>query len=471
MIYRNSYWKKELRQAYSENKLGNRRKIAFALFIGLVSFALYFVFQTLQESVLSDALPEIMQPSFFSTVYIYIHMVFILNTAYFIVYYDYLFFSEIRKNSWYLLVQTGYNPVIMIFLKFCALLYSVFLVYTIGFAFTVFLTAFLKYTLVIAYMPALYLTGLIDLILIGSFSMTVSLYAKTITNACYLTFFSAVFIVALKIALGHYTILSNRVSMQNIGNLFDFSRSLFLPAAAAIIAACGLICVFRARNVAKYYYVPADDPITPPDVSIVQIDPKTGKPEPDGSRGRPARRGRLFDAVFTAVLIAFICIALAFNAFIILINSSTPGREVAIGGVIPLVFKSDTMSPAIMPNDLAYFRKIGGRYEIGEGEIILFEENNVIYVERVIEKTGNEFRADIDNYPPMSQRGAMLKTVARQAVHGVYSGRSRWLGALILFANTIVGRLLFLLLPAVLLFYHRPIANISGRKKQPGRQD
>jgi hypothetical protein len=71
----------------------------------------------------------------------------------------------------------------------------------------------------------------------------------------------------------------------------------------------------------------------------------------------------------------------------------------------------------------------------------------------------------------MSQRGAMLKTVARQAVHGVYSGRSRWLGALILFANTIVGRLLFLLLPAVLLFYHRPIANISGRKKQPGRQD
>jgi len=36
--------------------------------------------------------------------------------------------------------------------------------------------------------------------------------------------------------------------------------------------------------------------------------------------------------------------------------------------------------------------------------------------------------------------------------------------ALILFANTIVGRLLFLLLPAVLLFYHRQIVDISYLK-------
>jgi len=72
--------------------------MAFALFSGLVSFAFYFLLQTLKGSVVEDTFPEIMQPSFFSTIYIYIHMSFVLNTAYFIINYDYLFFSEIRKN-------------------------------------------------------------------------------------------------------------------------------------------------------------------------------------------------------------------------------------------------------------------------------------------------------------------------------------------------------------------------------------
>ena len=113
MIYKNSYLKKELRQAYMENKISTNRKMASALFLGLLSFALYFVVQTLQESVLSDVVPEIMQPSFFSTVYLYIHIAVVFNVCYFIGYYDYLFFSEIRKNSWYLLIQMGYHPVIM----------------------------------------------------------------------------------------------------------------------------------------------------------------------------------------------------------------------------------------------------------------------------------------------------------------------------------------------------------------------
>jgi len=464
MIYRNSYFKKELRQAYTGNKAGTNRKMAFALFLGLVSFAVYFLLQTLQESVLSDVVPEIMQPSFFSTLYIYIHMSFFLNTAYFIVYYDYLFFSEIRKNSWYLLVQMGYNPVMMIFSKFFALLYSLVLIYTIGFAFIVLLTIFLKYNLIFAYMPALYLAGLTDLILIGIFAMMVSLYAKTIINARYLTFFSAVFIIVLKIMLDYYTVLSNRVTMQNIYNLFDIDRSRFLPVAAFMLIASGLICMIRARNVAKYYNLSGNAFAMPAAAKIVYMDPRTGKPKPAAGRKKTEKQGKVFDTAVTVCLTAFICTALIFNILIILINASTPGSEVTIRGVIPFVFKSDTMEPAIMLNDLAYFKKTDEQYQVNTGQIIIFKQSNVIYVERVIEKNGSELEVDIDNYPPMSQPGAMLKTVPREAVIGVFSGRNRWLGVLILFANTVFGRLLFLLLPTVLLFYYKQIIQYYQRK-------
>ncbi len=466
MIYRNSYFKKELRQAYTENKAGTNRKVTFALFLGLISFAVYFLLQTVQESVLSDVVPEIMQPSFFSTLYIYIHMSLLLNIVYFVIYYDYLFFSEIRKNSWYLLVQMGYNPVMMIFSKLFALLYSILMIYTIGFVFMILLTFFLKYSLIFAYMPSLYFAGLTDIILLSIFTMMISLYAKNIINAHYLMFLTAMVIVALKILSGYYTVLSNRVVMQDIANLFDISRSWFLPAAAVLIAAAGLICVFRAKNVAKYYNLPGNDFTMLSDVKIVYMDTKTKQWKLGDGSDKTAKKSKLLEKAITVSLLAFICTALVFNVFIILINASTPGSEVTIRGVIPFVFKSDTMEPDIMLNDLAYFKKVDNQYEINAGQIVIFKQNNVIYVERVIEKKGGELTVDIDNYPPMSQTGAMLKSVSRETVIGVFSGRNRWLGALILFANTIFGRLLFLLVPTVLLFYYRQIIHLYQRRNK-----
>lgn len=456
MIYKNSYFKKELRQAYMGNKISTNRKMASALFLGLVSFALYFVFQTLQKSVLSDVVPEIMQASYFSTVYLYIHIAVVFNIIYFIVYYDYLFFSEIRKNSWYLLIQMGYRPMSMLVSKFAALMYSVLLIYTVGFAVTIILTFFLKYTFIAAYLPTLYLVGVGDLLLMTILSMTFSLYAKTVINGRYWTFLTAVIIFVMKITLGQYAIISNRVLMQNIFILLDLKLSLYWPVGAAAMLVCGLICLLRGKNLAKYYNLPSDSAIIPAGVNLVEIDSRNGRQKLISGKVKEGWRGRIVDTVTTLFLIAFICAALAFNVFIILINSSTPGQEVTIRGVIPFVFSTSTMEPEIMINDLAYFQKVDVQYPIVKGQIILFEENNVLFVERVI-KAGNPLTVDIDNYPPMSQIGAMKKTVTRQAVHGLYCGRNRWLGALILFANTIVGRILFLLVPAVLIFYQGQI--------------
>lgn len=465
MIYKNSYFKKELRQAYLGNKISTNRKLASAIFLGLFSFALYFVFQTLRESVLSDVVPEIMQPSFFSTLYLYIHISVLFNSFYFILYYDYLFFSEIRKNSWYLLIQMGYRPGIMFFAKFFALMYSVLLTYSVGFAVTVILTFLLKYTFIIAYLPSLYLVGLADLFLITILSMTFSLYAKTVINGRYWTFLAAVLIFTLKLSLGQYRIIANRVSMQNLSNLIDLQLSFYWPAALVIIAACGLVCLLRSRNLAKYYNLPSDSDIMPANAQLAEIDLKTGKQTLLGGKPKSGWRSRILDTVTTVFLIVFICGALGFNLLIILINASTPGQEVSIRGVIPFVFSTNTMEPEIMINDLAYFQKVDVQYPINEGQVILFEDNKVLYVERVIGKADKQLTVDIDNYPPMSQVGAMKKTISRQDIHGIYTGRNRWLGALILFANTIVGRILFLLVPTVLLFYQGQIHKYFKKEK------
>lgn len=458
MIYkRNSYFKKELRQAHMGNKISTNKKMASALFLGLISFALYFVFQTLQESVLSDVAPEIMQASFFSTVYLYIHIAVVFNIVYFIVYYDYLFFSEIRKNSWYLLIQMGFRPVIMFFAKFFALMYSVSLIYTLGFGVTLILTFLLKYTFIVSYLLSLYLVGIGDLLLITILSMTFSLYARTVVNGRYWTLFSAAAILTLKIVLGQYAIIANRVLMQDVFILFNLKLSLYWPVGATLMIACCLICLLRSRNLAKYYNLASDPAVLPAEMDLVKIDSRTGRPSLINSKIKQGWRGRIVDTVTTILLIVFISAALIFNLFIILINTSTPGQEVTFRGVIPFVFSTSTMEPEIMINDLAYFQKIDVQYPINKGQIILFKENNLLFVERVITRSGNQLTVDIDNYPPMSQIGAMKKTVLRQDVHGVYNGRNRWLGALILFANTIVGRVLFLLVPAVLLFYQGKI--------------
>lgn len=466
MIYRSSYFSKELRQVYFEKRESRRNKLALALFLGLLSFALYFAAQPLKESVLYDTLPVLMQPSYYSTLYIYTHVALVGLTLYYIVYYNSLFFHEITQNSWYLLVKMGYNPALMIFSKLTALLLSAFFIYSIGFIFTAFLTYFLKYPLLWAYFPALYLAGLLDLVFISIGAMTLSPFIKTVTNARYLVFLSLPLMIVLKLKLGYYTLLSNRAAMQDLTNLFDPGRSPFLHVAAALAVLLMLTCVLKAGNLSRYYSLPCSVPdhALLPHRPVVVVEPITGRRKAVAPREKFLRRSKIFDAAFTSFLVFFIVAALFINVMILLINASTAGKEASFGGTIPYIFRSSTMEPAIKLNDLAYFKEVDDGQAIAVDQIILFKEGDQIYVERVTAKQGELYEVDIDHYPPMAQPGAMIKEVKREAIIGLYSGRSRWLGALILFANTLFGRLIFLLIPAILLFYHRPLTErLFGR--------
>lgn len=470
MIYRISYFKKELRQSYTDNKTSRDRKITFALFSGLVSFALYFLLQTLQDTVVAETFPEIMQPSYFSTIYIYIHMSFVLNTVYFIINYDYLFFSEIRKNSWYLLVQMGYDPVRMLAEKLLALFFSVMWTYTVGFALVILLTSFLRYNLVFSYIPALFIAGMVNLILISLITLMISLYTRTVANARYVILASAALIPVFKRITGFYAVISNRVIMQNMFNIFDPGRSWFMPLAAVFIILVFLVSAFRANERAKYYSVPDDETALPEGVSLLRFDLDTYKLIPADQGKKPGGLIKILNTAASFLLIVLICAMLLFNIMIIIINATAPGNETVIRGVIPYVFKSETMKPAIMLNDLAFFRKTDQEYDIEAGQIIIFRKDDKIYVERVVEEHQEYLTVDIDYYPLAYQVGSMRQTIKRESVIGIFTGRNRWLGALILFANTVFGRLLFLLVPAVLLFYYRQIFTFYLRKKSVSRR-
>lgn len=466
MIYLNSYFRKEVRQAYLDQQIGRRRQFFFALSIGLISFSAFFVLQTLKKSVLSDAVPELMQASFFSTLYLYIHAAPAAVTVYFFRHYDFLFFSEIRRNAWYLLIQMGYRPIGMIAQKMAALFYSMIMIYTVGFAFTALLTVFLKYSFVLGYIPTLYFVGLVDVALLTVLAALLSLFVNTTRDARLLNVGIIVLLFVCKIVSGAYQILRNRVLMQDLYHLFDTSRSWFYPVAAAVFL-LGLAAVFaRAQRHAKYYWPTGrEDTGLPDGVTIVHMDAKQTIREGKQHKHYEKQR-KLLSVAVTTMLVVFVVAVLGLNVMIILISTATPGNEVTIRGIIPYIFQSDTMQPSIMSNDLVFFKKIDMQYPLEEAQIVLFKENTTVYVERIIQITQDTLSVDVDHYPPGAQTGAMFKQISRAAVYGIYSGRSRWLGALILFANTIIGRILFLFVPSIVLFYRRQIAAFFQRFRE-----
>ncbi len=461
MIYKNSYFNKEMRQAYIENRISHKRKLAFGAFLGLITFALHFVLQTLVQSVLSDTVPYIMQTTYFSTVYTYISVSFFMYILYFIIYYEYLSFAEIRKNRWYLLVKMSYNAKNMIFTKIIALFFSFTFIYTIGFAVTVIMTVFLKYPFTYGYLMTLYVAGIIDIAVINIVGATISLFTNQTSNGRYFLLFSAIVLYLLKIITGYHSIITspNLILTERFSMPFSPSVSPYFTIAVGLILLCCVFCFFRAKDTAKYYSLPFEnyDLDLPAGKRLARIDDNNGKFYMLGNKDLARIRSRIFDGVVTAFLIVLVCAAVAFNIFIILISTSQPGKEVTIRGVIPYVFKSETMKPLIEINDLAYFTRVDEQEKISVDSVVLFKEKNEVYIQRVIEIKDDKYIVDIDYYPQAATRGSMIKELERTQIYGVYSHRNRWLGALILFANTIAGRIVFLFVPVIVLFFYKPL--------------
>ena len=142
-------------------------------------------------------------------------------------------------------------------------------------------------------------------------------------------------------------------------------------------------------------------------------------------------------------------------------------------GYIPYVFQSTTMEPSVYYNDIAFFEKIDQYVKVNPGEIVLFKDDlGAVQVREVLDffsdvETGEErANADITNYVEGAQKDVLKTTLSRWQIYGRLVGTNRYLGVVVLFANTMLGRLLFLLVPVVLIFFSAPI---FGLLRQLGR--
>jgi hypothetical protein len=114
------------------------------------------------------------------------------------------------------------------------------------------------------------------------------------------------------------------------------------------------------------------------------------------------------------------------------------------------------MQPAIMYNDLVFFKK-AENIEASSGDIVIYEANEEANIARVQLSQAEKVIVSIDNHPSENEGKVYRETINKNQIYGKYIGKSRWLGLLLLFANSTIGRLILLFIPIILLFYYKPI--------------
>ncbi len=480
MLYNTGFVRKELRNAYTQQSFSYRRQFSLGIFLGLLTFALYFSLQTLKESVIADVAPYLLLPSFFATLYIYLFVSLVFNVWLFIVNYEYMTLVEVRQNRWYALVQLGYSPARMIASKIAARILAQLGTYTVGYLATLFLTSFLKFPLVLDYLLTMYLMGLVDIVLLALVSLTASLFLRDLYNARYTVGILALCVLGFKFISQYFTILSDRTRMNNLANMFDTTQTVYMAVVGGIIVLCIAVCMVRGTQLAKLYNRPLpralpqlrqkpEGTVVVGEVSRRRMRQKDSlvveaRTTPDSGK----KRWNLPSLLTSVVVIASIAAMVLMNVLVLAFGYASPEKETSIYGVIPYVFQSHTMEPAIMYNDVALFRKVDAQQPLHVGDILLYKDvGGAVNVGKLMAfvtdpTTGaatGDLTTDVLYYADERYRGMAQQTVAREKVYGLHIGNNRWFGAVVLFANTIIGRLILLLIPTFLIFFYEPIVN------------
>ena len=478
MLYNTNFIRKEFRNSYTQQSFSYKRQVSLGVFLGLLTFALYFSLLTLKESVINTAAPYLLLSSYFSTLYIYLFVSMLFNVWLYIANYEYMTLLEVRENRWYALVQLGYSPMLLITSKIIARILAQMSIYTVGYLATLFLTSFLKFPLVTGYLFSMYLMGLLDVVLLAVLSLTMSLFVRDMFNARYMVGFTALCVIGFKLISNYYAILSDRTLMNDLTNMFDSTQTIYMIVVGAIIVVCIVICLVQGIFLARTYNRPL-----PRTLPLLKQKPEgtvvvgmavhhKGKNQPvleaQTTPGGEIKRFNLPGLISSIFVIVAIAAMLLVNVVVLAFGYASPDKETSINGIIPYVFQSHTMEPDIMYNDVAFFRKIDMLESLEIGDILLYKDiadtvnvgilTGFVVDEETNERTG-ELETDIIYYADERYRGMAAQTVDREGVYGVHTGNNRWFGAIVLFANTIIGRLVLLLIPTFLIFFYDPIVN------------
>lgn len=465
MIYKQSEFTKEKKQAYIESHQSRKALIWYGVILALCTFAGHFMLQTLTRSILPEAIPQYMMPSHFSTLSLYTLVALVGYTGYIARYYNYLTYAEISQNKWYTLVKLNYDPTKLIIVKLLTRGIEVIFFYTIGFIATLFLSLFLKYPFVPSYILPLFVAGLIDILFVIIITMGCSLFISEQKNARYIVVISAIVIWLLRLTTGYYDIVADRDLMSDLGNIIDMNASSYIVYFLLSVVFILVLILIRAKKIAQYTNFPFYklDMDIEQDIKIVVLEGDSYNEIKEHQFVRK-KHNKFVDRCVRLAFVTMISIGILINLFVLFVSLSSPDRETNFFGVIPFIFHTESMEPEIMYNDLAFFAspKKEEVYEVNS--IVLFRDNGEPVVSKITSIDEDNLSVDILNYPDGIVKGHYEKSIQSKQIYGLYSGCSRWLGAIILFANTIFGRLLLLLVPAIMIFYYKPILAYLAKK-------
>ena len=445
--------------SYIEKKEKSQNIIRYGILVALVSFLLHLTLQTLTRSVLMTSFPQYMMPSYFSTISLYILAAFIMYIVYMIRYYDLLTFAEISANKWYTLAINGYDPLKMTLTKLLLRLKEIMIYYSIGYVVTILLTMLMQYPFIANYLISLYITGLVDIIFVSVVTMECSLFITEQRDARLVIILSAVIIWVLRLNSGFYELVSNPVAMQNITHLFDyFGQSNYLLYFLFVVIACLITLIIRARKISQYTNFPFYEKDMDLDEGERIVIPKQDSYEDVVNQFIKHQHHKRFDQLVLIAFTAAIVLSIMLNLFVLFVSSASPEKKSELLGQIAYVMDSEDMEPDINCNDLVIFKAIHRTDEIAVNDIILYEGD------------GEAQSAYVDTIDKQNQRLSVHTgtkdhlTIRRDDVYGIYTTRSPWLGVLLLFGNTLIGRFLFLLIPVVLLYYYKPLKKYLSRR-------
>ncbi|NLL46040.1 MAG: hypothetical protein GX250_04420, partial [Clostridiales bacterium] len=393
--------------------------------------------------------------------YTYNLVAYFFFAVYFIAKFSNMTLSEIGENKWYLLSKMGYNVTRVILYKMFTTIVIVMMLYTTGFALAMLLSSLFKYVFVIDYFLPAFVSGALNVLLIVQAALVFSLFSQSKNQAK--NYILVVIIVneVLKFALGYYKLVTNRVLMSNVLNLFDPDNSIYGIVLLTAVSVLALFSYIGARKKSDYYSLKGD-------VSGLTIVKHDGSKiiSPHGKKNNVVLS--IPSILFKALLVFILICSMAFNALILIASLGSNTKEFSVFGYIPYIIKSQTMEDAIYKNDLALFKRIDSQYPLEAGDIVLFpnpDNSNDVYIMEVVDIEGENVVTDMKKYPVLVEKGKLQQIINRKAIYGLFYDNYRVLGAIVLFINTFPGRVISLFLPVIMLFFYSQITAFIRRFK------
>ncbi|HPE96233.1 MAG TPA: hypothetical protein PLT66_09230, partial [Bacillota bacterium] len=398
-----------------------KNQIYYSVFLALLTIAVHSLLNTLTNTVLSDALPQIMLPSYYTIAYLFNLISYIFFVVLFMLKYDKITFTTITKNKWYLLVKMGTDPNKLLIFKTFNTLKSVVSIYLLGYALALVFAIFFKYTFIIGYLISLLIAGLADILLLVWGVMLMSVFVPNSRKAGLFTLLIAALQLILKYATGFMTLTSNRAEMTDIANIFRVSKSPYLVIMLSLIVVCMCGAMIIAKYKSSFYFTAKDSK------DSARLDYKTKKLLLAKTGNNKA--GKIAAVCLKAALAVIITTAVAANAFVLVMSLSSSTDEFSVYGYIPYIFQSTTMEDEIYRNDLIIFRRVDTAMPVDEGKTVIYELDSTVYIEKIISVEGSSYTVDITNYPKGTDGDELLMTVDRGAIYGELTYTNRWLGA------------------------------------------